>query len=178
MIVAVGGIGLMRFRPWWWLSAFNLLGATVWAMVWLATEWQPGDGTAIGLYLMVLLGLFFLVRRNRQGADEPINGNTWLVHPVRLPDQIFGAASVVVAVLIFVLVRSDGYSAASLVTLAAFSALCLTAARYEPDFDLLPALGAALTLALIALWQTPYLLDPRVIDGATIGPVMCRSRCG
>ena len=151
-------LAVVRYLAWWWLAWAALAGAVLWALFWFAGFWVPADAPPLGLYLLVLCGLFLLVRHGRGASVELVN---WRTGPLDLdvPERVAWAAALAVAGLVFIFVRLDGYDVASWVVLVAFVILCLGVGYREAVFDTLVGVAAALVLAVMAVWHLPEIID-------------------
>ena len=173
-VLIAAALALVRLRTWWWLSWGVLAGAALWVLIWFVAAWRPGDGVAVGLFLLLLAGAFLLVRHGRGASIELV---TWQkgFKALAKPELVACCAAAVVAVLTFVLVRVDGYQTASLMTWAALAILFLAIGYREAVFDALGLLAALLTTALVATRHLPQIVtapEPyMVIDGQVHGYV-------
>ena len=59
------------YIPFWRAA---LAGAALWTLLWFAGLWAPADADPIGIYLILLYGLFLLVRHGRGATVELV---TW-----------------------------------------------------------------------------------------------------
>ena len=152
--LAVALTVVVRYRGWWEVAWLGLAGAATWPALWFTTRWMPADAPVLGVYLVALAALFLYVR--------PVVGTERrfrLGILVRHADAFLWTSATVVATLIFVLVRVDGYAPVSLAFLAVTSALFLHAGYRTERYDLLGALALILVLASFATWDIPALLD-------------------
>jgi uncharacterized membrane protein len=180
LLVLVGGsLAIVRVMAWWWLAWGTLAGAVLWPLLWFAGIWTPGDAVPLGIYLVLLSALYLGVRHGRGASVELVTWKQWFV-PLALPEQLAWGAAAAVSVLVFILVRTDGYGPASLGVLVALACLYLAAGYRESVFDALAIVAAALTVALIALWHLPQIVTgPLPLHeylgqeySGTVGPVL------
>jgi uncharacterized membrane protein len=152
LALTAAALAITRYMACWWLAWGVLAGTSLWALFWFAALWSTGDGAALGGFLVLLAALFLAVRHH---AVEESDG----LLPVTTPDRIAWAGALATAVLCFILLRMDGYGAASLVAALLLVSLFLAAAWREPVFEGLAVVAAALTVALFACWHLPAIAD-------------------
>ena len=157
LLVLTGtALAIVRILAWWWLAWGALIGAALWPLVWFAGAWSSGDATPLGAYLVLMCGAFLAVRHGQGASLELVAWRTWF-GPLSRPDRIAWAAAGIIAGLIFILVRMDGYGLKSLLALFAFAGLILVAGYREAVFDAMAPGAAALVVALLALWHLPQI---------------------
>ncbi len=157
LVLAGASLAIVRVMAWWWLAWGTLAGAALWPLVWFAGLWSAGDAVPLGAYLVLVAALFLGVRHGRGASVELVTWKRWFA-PLALPEQVAWGAAAVVSLLVFILVRMDGYGPASLGTLFALACLFLAAGYREAVFDALVMLAAGLTVALTALWHLPKIV--------------------
>ena len=145
---------IVRYRGWWEVAWLGLAGAVAWPVLWFSTRWIPTDVPVLGVYLIALAALFLYVRPV-VGTERRVDSRI-VVHPA---DAFLWVSAVAVAMLVFSLVRIDGYGSVSIVFLAAVSALFLHAGYRAERYDLLGALALLLVFALFTTWNIPRLMD-------------------
>ena len=153
LIIQVACLLVARWTAWWWLAFAALIGAALWPSVWLQTQWGPQSALPVGAYLIMTFVAFILMRPlDRAGKTanllKPIAGP-------RIRDAVARAAALVVAVLIFQMVRTTEYETAAVLVLAVFALLCLVVGRREAVFDDFSVLAAILVLLAMASWPLP-----------------------
>jgi uncharacterized membrane protein len=172
LALTVAALVLVRYMAWWWLAWAALVGAVLWALLWFAAFWSPGDTAALGSYLVLICGLFLLIRRGRDGSVELVAWPRGFAG-LDLPDQVAWMAAAAVAGLAFILVRLDHYGTVSLVTLGVLAVLYLAAGYREAVFDVLALLAGLLTTVLVATWHLPRIVtrpQPLVtLEGQPLG---------
>lgn len=140
---------LAQRRGWRFLAWMALAGAALWPALWIAAMWRPGDAAVVGAYLAVVALLFLFPL---PGAGER-------------RETVAATAACVFALLVFALVRADGYG----VSVAALAFVCgayLAAARRGARLDWLGPLALALALALAAAFHIEQVTDAA---GRTLG---------
>ena len=70
LLLVVAALAVVRYMAWWRLGWAALVGATFWTLLWFAGFWAPADADPIGLFLILLYGLFVLVRHGRGASIE------------------------------------------------------------------------------------------------------------
>ncbi|MGD1876041.1 MAG: DUF2339 domain-containing protein [Kiloniellaceae bacterium] len=153
LALCAASLAITRYTGAWWLAWGTLTGATLWPLLWFAALWAPGDAGAVGIYVVLLAGLFLAVRYRaaETGGDSLL--------PESMPDRIAWAGALAAALLGFILVRMDDYGAVSLAAVFLLTALYLATAWREAVFEGLTVLGALLALAVVALWHLPAIAD-------------------
>ncbi len=160
--VLAAACAIVRYRAWWLLGYAALVPAALWSFLWFVTAFDSGDTWIVGLYTLAVGALYQAIRYGLPQYESPIA----LPLPPRWftsPEALGWAGLIAAGVMLFALVRVDGYTAPSLIVLAAFVLACLWLARREPFFDLAFAQAATLTCLLFVLWHLPYLTDPGMI---------------
>ena len=173
LALCAAALAVTRAVGAWWLAWGTLAGAVLWPLLWFAALWSPGDGAALGSYL-VLLAALFLVLRQRTAA--PSGGFL----PTAAPDVIAWAGALAAAVLAFILLREDFYGPASLIAAFALIGLLLAAAWREAVLEGLAVLAALFALALVAAWHLPFIGEwPALAHeyrgetyGSVVGPLL------
>jgi uncharacterized membrane protein len=179
LVLACGSLAIVRFTAWWWLAWGTLAGAALWPLLWLGAIWTAGDAVPLGIYLVLLAVLFLGVRYGRGASIELVTWGHWFA-PLDLPERVAWVAAGIVSILVFILVRTDGYGPASLGALFVLCCLFLAAGYREAVFDALAIVAAAVTVALVALWHLPRMVTrPLPLHdylgeayGGTLGPVL------
>ena len=179
LVLAAGSLAIVRVTAWWWLAWGTLAGAALWPLLWFAGIFSTGDAVPLGIYLVLLSALFLGVRYGRGASVELVTWKYWFA-PLALPEQLAWGAAAAVSVLVFILVRTDGYGPASLGALFALASLFFAAGYREAVFDALAIVAAALTVALIAVWHLPRMVTrPLPLHeylgeeySGTLGPVL------
>ncbi len=174
LFLVAGSLALVRYMAWWWLAWAALAGAVIWPVLWFAAAWLAGDALPLGLYLVLLCGLFLFVRHGQGATVELVTWRHGLA-TLAVPEQVAWGAAAAVSVLTFMLVRSDGYGVVSLLALAALACLFIVVGYREAVFDGLVVAAAALTAALLALWHLPAIIQGAeplyIIDGRGYGEI-------
>ncbi|MEQ8354916.1 MAG: DUF2339 domain-containing protein [Kiloniellaceae bacterium] len=146
-------LAVTRYMACWWLAWGALTGAVLWPLLWFAAIWSPWDSPALGVYLVLLAGLFLALRYRIEGDGLD---RIW---PRTAPDRIAWAGALATAILAFILVRMDGYDPVSLIAVFLLVCLYLAAAWREPVLEGLALVAAVLTVTFIALWYLPAIAD-------------------
>jgi uncharacterized membrane protein len=142
-IVAAGGTGVLRWRPWSWLGWLTLGGAVLWAIAAIAAGSDAELLWPLGLYLLALPVLFLLLADAvSEDARAVRNVAAW-------------AAAIVSALLMLELVQIERTDTVALGFAAVLSAGFAALAWRYPRVDRLVWIGAALQVAVIAAWDFP-----------------------
>lgn len=165
-VVTATSLAIHRFRPWPWLIWAALAGAGLWPVLWFAEPWVLSDAPAVGIYLLVIAGLFLFIRDPRATWE---NGRLFLF--LRDPEaalkdggpyiEPYLAAAAVAAILCFALLQLDFYGLASLLTMLALCVLYLETARRVPALEPIAPLAAILGVVGVASWNLPAIIDGR-----------------
>jgi uncharacterized membrane protein len=158
LFIVVASLVVVRIMAWWWLGWAALAGAALWMLLWFAGLWVPADADPIGIFLILLFGLFLLVRHGHGATVELV---TWRRGFLGLPapEVLAWGAALTVAVLVFILVRMDSYGATSWLVLAVFSVVAMIMGYREAVFDALVLIAALLVVAVVAVWHLPAFID-------------------
>jgi uncharacterized membrane protein len=159
---------IARLRHWGITLAATMAAAALWVMLWLANEPQAPQPVAVSLFVVFLAALPLWVT----GASSD---RTRTPAPLQLafPEVIVWANGIVVAILVFALVRTDLYGFLSLAALFGVTIVFLAGAWRVPAWYALPVAAALAVLAVLAAWHVPVMFDPAVTDpvGALLNPV-------
>ena len=158
LLLVVAALAVVRYMAWWRLGLAALVGATFWTLLWFAGFWAPADADPIGLFLILLYGLFVLVRHGRGASIELTTWRRGLLG-LAAPEVLAWGAALAIAGLVFVLVRMDAYGTASWLVLAAFAIASLIVGYREAVFDALVLAAALLVVAVMAVWHLPAIFD-------------------
>jgi len=158
LLLVVAALAVVRYMAWWWLGWSALVGAVIWTLLWFAGFWAPADAVPIGLFLILLYGLFILVRHGRGASIELTTWRRGLLG-LAVPEALAWGAALAIAGLVFVLVRMDAYGTASWLVLAAFAIASLIVGYREAVFDALVLAAALLVVAVMAVWHLPAIID-------------------
>lgn len=157
LVIAAASLTVMRRQGWWWLGLATLAGTALWPAFWLGAAWSPGDVLPVGLYLL-LASLGLLLATNE---SEPSSSRRPWFRRVSIPTEPEWIAWLSVAaftLLVFALVRSDGYGTLSLVILGLYVALLLGIGRWQQSRDGAAVVAALLTLTVLAVWHLPEII--------------------
>jgi len=183
--LTLAALALARYRDWSWLAGSALAGALAWAVLWTGGLWRQGDGPVFGLYLLVIAGAgvgfrYSLIRplskadlaalpwAIRIGKRRP--GGHW-VFSASL-DPLVSLTALAVLFNCFFFLRLDHYSLWSLLVMALLSAFYALSGRRVALLAALPWLAALTTLASLALWHLPQIIEGTaplfVLDGRAV----------
>jgi len=158
LFIVAAALGAVRYMAWWWLGWAALAGAALWTLLWYAGLWAPADADPIGSFLILLYGLFLLVRHGRGATVELVTWRRgWLGLPA--PEVLAWGAALATTGLVFVLVRMDAYGTSSWLVLAAFAVTTMIVGYREAVFDALVLIAALLVVAVMAVWHLPAIID-------------------
>jgi uncharacterized membrane protein len=177
-VLAAGLLLLVRKTGWLGLGWATLAGSLVWCLLTFTFTWHGADTPAVALHILVLSGGFVLARGGEPGTG--VLGWPRGFAALTGAERLAWGAAASGALLIFALLRMDHYDAVSLIALAIFSGILLTAARREDALDALSGLAAITVTLGIAAWHLPRVVTQRsaalVLDGETqllvAGPVL------
>ena len=180
LLLQIAALAVLRYMGWWWLGWLTLAGAAVWTLLWLIDPYSQEDAPVQAAYLLLTSALFVFARyRTPEDAYDVTLSWSALVS---LPTAIKQAwvTALLTALLIFALIRVDGYGTPVLIVLGLLTLLWLVVGRREAVFDILPAVGLAVVATTLALWHLPSIVSPRgpmfQFDGESyghlIGPIV------
>ena len=164
-------LAVARYQSWWWMASVTLAGVVVWPLLWVGdTHWKQTDALPLGLYLLLTVAGYFLVRRGRQIRD---GHEHWFeeISELELPEWTSWAAATATALVLFFVVHAADYSVTGLVFAGLVSALYIFVGRREPVFDALAPGAGILVLAIAATMPLPASVDaPTGLPGAALIP--------
>jgi len=166
---------LVRYLACWWLGAFALAGAVLWATLWLSSFWVPGDVYVLGPYLLALSAMFMWAWwKVPVAAWAGDDGDETPAQPdPRSGELLVWIATLLFGLLLLALVRIDGYSTVALLFAGLAMAGLLGVGRRQQAFDGFAVVAAAMALVLILIWELPGLVSLRppmfVLDGQAVG---------
>jgi uncharacterized membrane protein len=163
--VLAASCALVRYRAWWLLGYAGLALATLWSFIWFTSAFADGDTLIVGAYALAVGVLFQAIRHGLPLTETP------LAFPARSsgmpgftsPEALGWAGLAAAGLMVFALVRVDGYTALSLVILGVFVLAVWWLACREPFFDLSFASTAAMVCLLFVAWHLPHLVEPGVV---------------
>ena len=172
-VITIASLALIRRQGWWSLGAIVLAGAALWPLAWMAVLWSQGDAVPLGLYLIACSAGFLAFAPWAQDMR-------WVLSEIRRADArdlpaeaLAWVAAFAFALLVFALVRVDGYGVVALIALALWAAMALGFARTAAPRDGLAVLAAILVLALFATWHLPEIVTRipalAVVEGTAYG---------
>jgi uncharacterized membrane protein len=160
--VLAAACAVVRYRAWWLLGYAALIPAALWSGLWFISAFDGGDTVIVGVYALIVGALYQAIRYGLPQMEAPPS----LPLPPRWftsPEALGWAGLLAAGLMIFALVRVDGYTAAALAVLGVFVVASLWLARREPFFDLAFVHAGLLTCLLFVLWHLPYLTDPGML---------------
>ena len=151
-VVLAASMAVVRYRSWWKLGYAALIFAGLWCLFWLADQYRPADVLIVGLYVLAIPVIFRLAGEGHEQSNQPLKrlNEIALLPPATL---IGWAGFTVGAVLMFALVRTDGYTAPALVFLSAHALGTLWLAWREDRYDLTFVQAGVLVTLLFAAWH-------------------------
>ena len=174
-----GALAVVRVIGAAWLGWAALAGAAFWPLQWMAVAWSPNDLGPVAGYLLLLAGQFLFLLRAPGAASAVVTLREGL-GPLSAADRVAMVGALVVAGLLFALVRMDLYGPGGLIAAGLLIAFYLGFARREPAFDVLAPAAASLALILLATWHLPELITRTaplisimgVTEGRVPGPLL------
>ena len=168
IVITVASLALIRRREWWALGAVTLAGAALWPLAWMAFVWSPSDALPLGLYLLAGFIAFLVAVPFTQDLRGLIQ--TLQQERMRSPTAaaLAWVAALAFALLVFALVRMDGYGVTALAVLAAWSATALGFGRSGSAREGVAVIAGVAVLALFATWHLPLIIT-QAQPWATVG---------
>ena len=152
--VSLACFALARYRAWWWYAGATLALATLWPLTWLIANGAGDALLPLGIYIFAIFGACFAVGHDHARSGEPLLRLDWAKY-ISGADAIAVAGSVATLFLLWVTVRVDDYSLASLAMFGGFGFAALVLGRRFPAYDALPVGAAISTLLLMLAWPMP-----------------------
>lgn len=172
LIVAASAFAVVRYKAWWWLAWMALAGAALWDAIWLVAMWRDGDLIPfsihlLGMFALAMAACFSLFSDRDAALSWPISLTEMTGY-----ERFVAGAALVLAVMVFAMVRIDGYSAGSL-AIAALVAVVLTGiALHIHRLEALAAIAAALPVLLLVTWHVPEIVtlpEQFTLQGRVLG---------
>jgi uncharacterized membrane protein len=152
--VAFACFALARYRAWWWYAGATLALASLWSLTWLLAN-DAGDALLpLGLYIFAIFSACFATGHAHARSDQPLLRRDWAKH-ITGADALAIGGSVLTVFLLWLTVRIDDYSLASLGMFGAFGLATMMLGRRFPAYDALPIGAAVSTLLLMLAWPMP-----------------------
>jgi len=152
--VSLACFALARYRGWWWYAGATLVLATLWPLSWLLANGTDNALLPLGLYIFAIFGACFAVGHAHARSSEPLLRLDWAKH-LTGADAIAIAGSALTLFLLWLTVRIDDYSLASLAMFGGFGIAAMVLGRRFPAYDALPVGAAISTLLLMLAWPMP-----------------------
>lgn len=170
-----------RQNRWTDVTAATLGIASVWAVSWIATNWQAGDILPVGLFVLALGAVNQWMLRgasSERTADNSIQG----MLPTHIVSILSDSILVLCTVLITGMVRLEHYSLVSLAIAGTGLIGVLVAALpkkknddQSAEYDMGLVIGLLGSLFLLATWHLPALVDLSSLIGATASNALARA---
>lgn len=162
LAITAASAAVVRYRGWWLLGHVVLSLSSLWCAFWLLTAYSDGEAIIVGIYILAAGGLFQLIRYGLPLTTVPITFSTKLFDGSAMSkaERLGWSGLLAASLLLFALIRVDGYSAGALAIAGVFAAACLWLARREPLFDAGIIVAAILVCVLFAVWHLPHVTDP------------------
>ena len=177
-LVTAASLVLLRHKAWWWLAWLSLGGSLGWALLWLATPYAAGDAGVIGVFLLVLLGLFAAFRQG-------VPALPFISLPIYDPmiRTVVVSAFWAIAATMLLLVHTDRFTTESVLSAGAAAVFVLWFAYRDTRLDDLMAIAPSLLLALLVSWRLPmpirqidflmHTVPPEEVDRFTSASTFC-----
>lgn len=169
LVVSAGGIALVRFRQWWWLSWVSHIGYAFFVLLACAGPFAVGEKRWLGWFLLAYgLLVSWLATAPRISPWVQV-GKPIILSLTPFAFAVWGGG--VIASLLFIpAVRVVSYEMLALVPLGLAAALALAGGRREQIFAAIGAAPAIAIIALIGAWHEPSLVDfrPDVARGTVL----------
>jgi uncharacterized membrane protein len=170
LVVEAACLAVARYQAWWWFAFATLAGAGIWPVLWMIGQWRTGDEWPFGLYLLITAVVFFVARPRAEASDE---AQDWLtdLQTLDVPSRLVWAATGVVILALYIMVRVSDYSPAALMFFGGGVLFSLIVGRREARFDGLAIASAVATLLLLAGMPVPKIVvAPPALPGAPLIP--------
>lgn len=159
LFVAGSAFVVVRFMGWWWLAWTTLLGSVLWQFVWFGGHWQSGDLLPLTIHMIALLAMAIAIRFEnlRAGNDTPN-------HPLDFgemspPEHFVIGTALAVSILVFSLVRIDGYGTESLIVFGVVATAFVAIALRMKNLETLFPMAAITAVLLLATWHQPEIVQ-------------------
>ena len=172
LVIATSAIAVVRYKVWWWLAWAALAGAAFWDAFWLFAMWRAGDLIPTSIHL---LGMFALALGASNTlfseADEALS---WPFETAGMTsyERFVAGAALVLVILVFAMVRIDGYSVGSLLVVGIVGGLLTVIAWRIHRLESVAAIAAALPILLLVTWHLPDIVtlpEQIVLGGRVLG---------
>ncbi|KAF0103509.1 MAG: hypothetical protein FD144_2100 [Rhodospirillaceae bacterium] len=144
LAIAAGTLTVIRIRGWWMLGWGVLAGSALWTCIWMLADPDLPELHWVGLFLVVLAGLFVWASwRRLQESENPAKDVLALV---------WASLAVTGGLLVLAIAQDGGAQTAGWLALAVHGIGIFAFARQAPRFQFAAGLAPALSLAALALW--------------------------
>lgn len=144
LAIAAGTLTVIRIRGWWMLGWGVLAGSALWTCIWMLADPDQPELHWVGLFLVVLAGLFVWASwRRLQESENPAKDVLALV---------WASLAVTGGLLVLAIAQDGGAQTAGWLALAVHGIGIFAFARQAPRFQFAAGLAPALSLAALALW--------------------------
>lgn len=144
LAIAAGTLTVIRIRGWWMLGWGVLAGSALWTCIWMLADPDLPELHWVGLFLVVLAGLFVWASwRRLQESENPAKDVLTLV---------WASLAVTGGLLVLAIAQDGGAQTAGWLALAVHGIGIFAFARQAPRFQFAAGLAPALSLAALALW--------------------------
>ena len=172
LIVGASAFSVVHYKAWRWLAWAALIGAGLWDLLWLTEMWRAGDWVPMSIHLlgMFVLGLGASYRRfSKRGKALP---SPFKATAMTSDERFICGAALLLAGLMYALVRTDGYDTGSLSVMGLVTVLLTVLALRFHRLEVLAAIAAALPALLLATWHLPEIVtlpEQIILGGRALG---------
>ncbi|MBM3492096.1 MAG: DUF2339 domain-containing protein [Alphaproteobacteria bacterium] len=155
--LVAAGLAIVTYRGWWWLGWVTLTGGGLVPLLWLGAGWRAGDDVVLGVFLVLLAGLF-VAARLRFPPAAPADTALFDFAGMAAADRLALGAVLIALLDVFVLVRVADYAPAAVLALAAIAGLGLLLGRRAAALEVGALAVAATVLLALATWHIAHLV--------------------
>jgi len=158
LVIIAASLWVSRQKLWIDVATSTLVLALLWVIIWIPTNWSMGDGTPIGLYLLLLGTLNSILLSG--ASPERLSDKTYK-GMISRNGITFVSDLVMIAVIILLvsIVRLDHYNAVGLMLITIGILAQAYAVHKSPANDTGGVMAIFGVLFLFATWHVPDLME-------------------
>jgi len=158
LTITAATLAVARQRGWSGVAGGALLMGSLWAVLWIFTNWHTGDGLPVGLFLLILGGLnsWLLSGATPERSTDATFAGLVPMHNVSIMSD---GVTLLVITLLASIIRLEHYSTLSLTLFSVAVIAQAYAVLRDPEHDMGGLAALAASLFLLITWHVPDLFE-------------------